>query len=117
EAKTVGIPARPASADIEIAIDTTGSMQPTIDQAKMEASDIVDEVQAQVPNTAFAVVSFKDAIDGPAEYNVITPMTTTKAVVVAGINALPPAVGGDDAPEAQNLVFHNSSTPDTGGAL
>lgn len=117
EAKTVGIPALPPSADIEIAIDTTGSMQPTIDQAKAEASQIVDDVQAQVPAAAFAIVSFKDNVDGPAEYQVLHSMTTTKADVVSAIDALPPAGGGDDAPEAQNLVFHNSYTPAVGGDL
>ncbi|MGZ4353638.1 MAG: hypothetical protein ACXVZ4_08835, partial [Gaiellaceae bacterium] len=34
EAKVVGVPTNPPKADIEIAIDTTGSMQSTINDAK-----------------------------------------------------------------------------------
>ena len=41
ETKTVGVPAKPPKADIEIAIDTTGSMEPSIDQAKTDAVGIV----------------------------------------------------------------------------
>src|SRR4051812_49277160 len=52
EAKTAEVPAiRPSSADVEIAIDTTGSMGPTIAQAKADAIAIVTGVQAAVPDT------------------------------------------------------------------
>jgi hypothetical protein len=60
ETKTVDVPAKPPKADIEIAIDTTGSMQPSIDQAKADAAGIVSGVQGAVPDTQFAVVAFKD---------------------------------------------------------
>src|ERR1051325_5699322 len=61
EHKTADVPGlRPQSADIEIAIDTTGSMQPSIDNAKLAALAIVNGVQAVVPDTQFAVVQFKD---------------------------------------------------------
>src|SRR3954470_19237499 len=49
ETKTVGVTAKPPKADIERAIDTTGSMQPSIDQAKADAAAIVAQVQASVP--------------------------------------------------------------------
>jgi hypothetical protein len=52
--------------------------------------------------------------DGAAEYQVLNQMTTVGTDVVNAINALPAASGGgDDAAEAQNLVFNQSysSTP------
>src|SRR3954467_5015006 len=55
EAKTVGVPVNPPKADVEIAIDTTGSMQPTIDQAKADALAIVSGVNALGADTRFAV--------------------------------------------------------------
>jgi hypothetical protein len=108
EAKTVDVPAKPPKADIEIAIDTTGSMGPTIAQAKVEATDIVNMVQAGVADTQFAVVQFKDSGDSP-EYQLVQGMTTSAAAVQTAINGLS-AGGGGDAPEAYNLVFHNSYT-------
>jgi hypothetical protein len=115
ETKTVGVPAVPPKADIEIAIDTTGSMDPSISQAKADANAIVNGVQAVVPDTQFAVVQFKDAGDSP-EYQVVQGMTASAGPVQSAINGLS-AGGGGDAPEAHNLVFHNSYTPALDGAI
>src|SRR5262249_22994315 len=112
ELKTVDVPAKPPKADIEIAIDTTGSMGPSIAQAKLEAQDIVNQVQAQVPDTRFAVVQFRDFGDNP-EYKLMLSMTDAAADVQAAINSLT-AGGGADLPEAYNLVFHNSLDPAIG---
>jgi Mg-chelatase subunit ChlD len=106
EGKTVEVPAKPPKADIEIAIDTTGSMSPSIAQAKLDATAIVLMVQAQIPNTRFAVVEFRDAGDAN-EYRLVLPMTAAAAEVQGAINGLS-AGGGGDAPEAYNLVFRNS---------
>jgi Ca2+-binding RTX toxin-like protein len=115
ETKVVTIPAKPGSADVEIAIDTTGSMGGTIAQAKADAINIVNGVQGSVPDTQFAVVEFKDSGDTP-EYSVVQAMTSSASAVSTAVNTLS-AGGGGDAPEAYNLVFRNSYTPATGGAL
>src|SRR3954464_7723411 len=44
ENKTVEVPAVPSRADIQIAIDTTGSMGGAIEQAKTSATQIVNDV-------------------------------------------------------------------------
>jgi hypothetical protein len=136
ETKTAGIPAKPPSADVEIAIDTTGSMQPSINQAKADAVAIVTGVQGSVPDTQFAVVQFKDfctttsPTSGPGctnpgdgvyagdypEYAVVQTMTSNATSVQNAINGLS-ADGGGDAAEAYNLVFHNSYTPSLDGAI
>lgn len=105
----------PVNADVMIAIDTTGSMGGAISQAKSQATDIVNKVQAYIPNSQFAVVEFKDSTD-TTEYAVRQSMTPNAAPVQSAINALS-ASGGGDLPEAHNLVFHNSYTPATGGAI
>ncbi len=115
ETKTVDVPAKPPKADIELAIDTTGSMQPSIDAAKAEAANIVSGVKSSVPDSEFAVVQFKDAGDSP-EYQVVQSMTGSAADVQTALNSLS-AVGGGDAPEAYNLVFHNSFTPAVDGPI
>src|SRR5215207_6980738 len=60
ETKTVGVPAVLPRADIEIAIDTTSSMNPSIVQAKADATAIVTGVQAVIADAQFAVVDFRD---------------------------------------------------------
>ena len=135
ETKTVGVPATPPKADIEIAVDTTGSMQPSINQAKADAAAIVAGVQGAVPDTEFAVVSFKDfctttaPVSGPGcslsgtpypgdypEYAVVQGLTPSAGDVQTALNGLS-ADGGGDFPEAHNLVFHNSYTPAVGGDI
>jgi hypothetical protein len=112
ETKTVGVPAVPPKADIELAIDTTGSMDPSIAQAKADALAIVSQVQAQVPDTQFAVVQFKDSGDSP-EYALEQAMTSSGAAVQTALNGLS-AAGGGDNPEAYNLVFDNADAAATG---
>jgi hypothetical protein len=113
--KTVTIPAKPASADVELAIDTTGSMAGGIADAVSEANAIVTGVQGLVPNTQFSVVQFKDSGDSP-EYQVMQAMTPN-ATDVSNALSLLSASGGGDAPEAHNLVFHNSYNPTLGGPI
>src|SRR3954469_14324859 len=112
EPNTISVPATPAKADIELAIDTTGSMQPSINAAKADATSIVDQVQRLVGDTRFAVVQFKDNGDAP-EYSVEQPMTDSAAAVQAAVNRLS-AGGGGDNPEAYNLVFNRADAPETG---
>ena len=111
----VAVPAVPPKADILIAIDTTGSMSASIAQARADAISIVNGVHSSVGDTQFAVVQFKDSTDA-IEYQVVQPMTATAVDVSAAINGLT-ASGGNDAPEAHNLVFHNSYNPATGGTI
>jgi Mg-chelatase subunit ChlD len=107
--------ALPGKADIEIAIDTTGSMGPSIDQAKADATHLVESVRESIPDASFAVVQFRDSGDAP-EYEVVQPLTDSAASVQTAISGLEPG-GGGDAPEAYNLVFHNSYTPALAGDI
>src|SRR4029079_11787141 len=78
-----------------------------IAQAKAEATAMVTAVHGVVPDAQFAVVDFKDAIDGSAEYVLRQPMTASAADVSAAIDAMT-AGGGGDTPEAYKLVFQNA---------
>ena len=101
--------ARPAATlvDIEIAIDTTGSMGLSIAQAQRDAKTLVADVRARYPGAMFAVVQFRDKGDSP-EYQVMQAMTGSGTLVDAAIDRLTPGGGGDD-PEALNLVFRGSA--------
>src|SRR5438552_18776199 len=60
--KTLHLDALPGAADIVFAVDTTGSMGGAIAQAKADATNIVNQVQAQIPGARFALVDFKDYV-------------------------------------------------------
>lgn len=110
EAKTVALPTKPAKADVELAIDTTGSMYTAISQAKTDASKLVTDLEAQGIDIQFAVVPFRNGDDGASEYAVAQNMTSDATAVQSAINGLY-ASGGGDYDEAYNLVFHNSYAP------
>jgi Mg-chelatase subunit ChlD len=105
-------PAASAPLDIEIAIDTTGSMGASIRQAQEDAKRLVNDIRAKYPGALFAVVGFKDSRD-PTEYQLLQPMTGDATKVDAAIDTLS-AQGGDDYPEAYNLVFQKSTDPAIG---
>jgi hypothetical protein len=92
--------------DIEIAIDTTGSMTPSIENAQRDARTIVANTQQTLPNARFAIVQFRDEGDSP-EYEVVQPLTADGDAVAAAIAKLH-ADGGGDSPESYNLVFQRA---------
>lgn len=109
---TAGAASRPL--DVEIAIDTTGSMGPSIQQARENARQLIRDLRRIAPNLRVAIVQFRDSTDAP-EYQVVQPMTASRAQIEAALNSLT-AAGGGDAPEAHNLVF-NRSYADPGNAI
>jgi hypothetical protein len=94
--------------DIEIAIDTTGSMTPSIENAQRDARKIVANTQQTLPNARFAIVQFRDEGDSP-EYEVVQPLTGDGDAVAAALTKLH-ADGGGDSPESYNLVFQRAVT-------
>lgn len=108
--KTLHLDALPGSADIIIAIDTTGSMSAAIAQAKAQASQLCTDVQNAIPGARFAVFDFKDIPDRPATSGVLilTPIFTSScATVQTAINTMSASGGGDFA-EAYNPTFHDA---------
>ena len=92
--------------DVEIAIDTTGSMSYSITQAQADAKGLVKDIRARYSTARFAVVQFRDSYDTP-EYQIMQPMTNNGTAVDAAIDGLT-ANGGGDYPEAHNLVFQSA---------
>ncbi len=93
-------------ADVELAIDATGSMGPSIKRIQRDAEKLVAGIQAQVPSAKVAVVQFKDAADTP-EYELMQPLTADAKAVAAAVQRIG-AGGGGDNPEAYTVVFRNS---------
>ncbi len=108
------VDARPAI-DVALVFDTTGSLGAILAEAKETAAELVAEIQRHVPDARFAVAQFKDKGDTP-EYRVEQKMTPSAAAVSAAVNRLT-SRGGGDLPEAYNLTFRRSISPDRGGPL
>ena len=99
--------------DVEIAIDSTGSMGPLIDQTKRDAETIIAAVQAFDPDARFAVVEFRDPHYPAPEYQVLQSFSSDVAAVAAAIGRLNPVstdYAGNVPSEAYNLVFEKSVT-------
>lgn len=92
--------------DVEIAIDTTGSMGSSISQAQADAKGLVKDIRARFSGAMFATVQFRDSYDTP-EYQVMQTMTGDPTAIDTSIDGLR-AGGGGDYPEAHNLVFQNA---------
>jgi hypothetical protein len=104
------IPPKPASADIEVALDTTASMGAALSSAQSDAFAMVTKVQQLVPDTRFAFVQFQDTHLSPVPYRLEQPLTSDPGVFEAALNkvaAPSDGVGGDPA-EDYNTMFQNS---------
>src|SRR4051794_15080468 len=99
--------------DVELAIDATASMGPSIHRIQRDAAKLVTDLRARFPGARFAVVQFKDAPDTP-EYEVLQSMTSDPKLVADATTRMGPGGGGDN-PEAYNVVFRNSYADKTIG--
>ena len=104
-AKTLSLGALPNQADLLFAIDTTGSMDAAIADARNEATRMVEALSARIPDARFAVADFKDyhvegfdpGDDGTYPYKLDQAMTADGAAVRAAIAGLSADGGGDSS--------------------
>jgi hypothetical protein len=88
-----------AGLDLVICLDTTGSMQPTIDATRASIDDLVLLLSAIAPKFRIGLVEYKDYVDLPAGAQVLEPLTARPARVEKRLRRLV-AAGGGDYPEA-----------------
>lgn len=104
-------------ADILFAFDTTGSMGSAIDDAKANATDIMNDLNSLIPDVAFGVAHFEDYNFAPyggsakpdSPYTLDEPITTNTADVQDAIDDLTLGVGGD-FPQSYSRVMYESYT-------
>ncbi len=98
--KTVATPTIPPKPDIVLVADSAGSMGPALASVQSAMTSIVGQVQATQPAAEFAVVDYKDTVDGSKIFTRDTDLTASAATVQGAVNSLS-ASGGGDTPEAQ----------------
>jgi hypothetical protein len=97
--------------DILLAFDTTGSMAPSIQQAKQDGRSIFQQVGDLAPDARFAVAWFRDpgAIE---EYRLLQPLTGEASKVQAALDQLKvffnPSPLNKGFAESYSLLFHQS---------
>jgi hypothetical protein len=99
--------------DIELAFDTTSSMRPSIERAKTDGARIVAGVLDALPDTRFAVVSFRDYGNPGGDYQILQPMTGDVGAVQAAFLKLRPVKNPsplNTSAEEYNLLFQRSYT-------
>jgi hypothetical protein len=97
--------------DVEVAVDTTGSMDVSIQNAKTSAAKLVAGLLGLDANARLAIVSFRDPGNPGGEYQVLQPMTTDSAglsTAIAQLHTVHNPTPGNVAEESYNLVFRNS---------
>ena len=87
-----------AGLDLAICIDTTGSMQNTIDAAKAGLADIVAILRGVSPQFRLGLVHYRDVTDMPEGGELLVPLTPAVEPVQQVLATLK-AGGGGDFPE------------------
>ncbi len=101
--------------DIAFIMDSTGSMQPCIDNlTRSLTTNIIPEL-AKIPSVAFGVVDHRDWGDAWA-VKVRQTISTDKSKVSTALSQMR-ADGGGDGPEAQLAAMHHALTGDANGTI
>jgi len=106
----------PGKLDVLFLVDTTGSMANTIANVQANATNIMNTVQGQIPDSQFAVAAYRDDYDSqnpPNNYYywVAQSMSGNVSTVQAnGINRLAARALGSDVPEGQINALYQVAT-------
>jgi von Willebrand factor type A domain len=105
----------PTKTDVTFLFDTSGSMEPVLDEAKSEIESVMSELQGSLPDVAFGLAEVRDYPTGdygePTDepWRLDVPITTNAASVDEAVSRLF-AAGGADAPEAYGRALWETDT-------
>ncbi|NIR42319.1 MAG: hypothetical protein GWN07_41595 [Actinobacteria bacterium] len=104
-------------ADVFFSVDTTGSFDEEIAAIRASIDTlIVPGVSDIIANPAFGVGRFEDfprdpfGLPSDRPFELLEPITTDMALLTAAVDALPPAAGGLDTPEAGMEALYQWAT-------
>jgi hypothetical protein len=110
------VPRGPSPVDIMFLVDTTGSMQTTIDGLRADLASIVSELATLGLDVQFGLGDYKDVpspYGGGATddypYRLRRPIGPPDASLAAALNQLS-ASGGNDTPESDLVALYQSTT-------
>ena len=85
--------AAPAPTDVMFVFDTSGSMEPVLEEAKAEIGAVVERLRATLPNPEFGVAEVKDTGEEEAgifAWRLAQPVTPEASAVTGAISTLRP---------------------------
>jgi hypothetical protein len=99
-----------SATDVLFVVDTTGSMSGAISDARIEMTDALTSISAQVPDTQFGVAEVRDYYpaygrSGDEPFRVAQAVTASRSDVTDAIDALAADGGGDD-PESYGRALY-----------
>ena len=102
--------ATPPQTDVMFVFDTSGSMEPVLEEAKAEIQNVMTNLGASLPNVQFGVSEVRDYGEfGSAPWRLDVPLTSSQAATSEGVSNLS-AAGGGDAPEAYGRALWETDT-------
>jgi hypothetical protein len=107
--------ASPAQTDVMFVFDTSGSMEPVLEEAKTEIKSVMAQLEGSLPDVAFGVAEVRDyggseydpELDEPWKLDV--PVTSNSSTVTDAVSGLS-ADGGGDSPEAYGRALWETDT-------
>lgn len=105
----------PNPLDVYFLLDTTGSMQTAVDGLKASIANIASRMrQALGSEACFGLGEFRDFYPGETQRTYLRGLPITckdpVAKIKATLEAMPPAAGGSDIPEAQTIALTQAVT-------
>jgi Tol biopolymer transport system component len=110
--QVIHTPNLPSNPDVVLLIDTTGSMQATLNNVRDNLHQVVTTIKAQQPSAEFAVATYRDVGDGTELFRVRQDLNKDERVAQSTLDAIAAqgASGGGDGPEQfLNALFQVSS--------
>ena len=107
--------------DLIFTIDTTGSMWDDIANVKASATEIVNAIDASIPNYRIAVVDYRDfpvspyGDPGDYQFNDQLSFSTDKPTIIAGIQGLTLGSGADWRESVYSALMHSIDATSLGG--
>src|SRR4051794_23591215 len=103
--------AAPPPTDVMFVVDTTGSMEDALDEARDEIYDAMTQIGGAVPDVQFGVGQVRDysyyGVSNDRPWDVVQPVTSDRDAVSEAIYDLS-AYGGGDDPEAYSRALYEA---------
>lgn len=115
-AKHVTTPAIAPKPDIVILGDTTGSMDPVVNNVRNNIDRIISRVRESQPTARFGISAYKEVVNGDKVFTVFTPLTDNDGAVRAGVDNMAHDVFGGGAPWTDFINAHFRLASGDGGA-
>lgn len=111
------VAAAPRRMDVHFSVDTTRSFDEEIDAMQDGLTNLMDALDAEVPEVSFGVSRFEDfpvephGAEGDRPFELLTAITSTRSAVTRGVAELDRPLGlGGDAPEAGYEALYQIAT-------